>query len=109
MTSSGFLLFHRGVVVSVLDCDNTVSEFEPQSRYYVLFWINTLGKGINPFILPAMGLIVLLLLFCKDGFGIKQSKKIDMQLKTNKENESILKERQKRRSRQKVEKAINNS
>ena len=26
-----------------------------QSRYYVHFWANTLGKGMNPIILPAMG------------------------------------------------------
>ena len=32
---------------------------------------NTLGKDMNPLILPAMGLIVPLLFFYKDGFGIK--------------------------------------
>ena len=32
-----------------------VSEFELQSRDYVHFRANTLGKGLNPFILPAMG------------------------------------------------------
>ena len=31
------------------------SEFELPSRYYVLFRANTLGKGMNPIILPAMG------------------------------------------------------
>ena len=30
-------------------------EFELQSRYYVHFRINTLGKGMNPLILQAMG------------------------------------------------------
>ena len=29
-------------------------EFELQSRYYVHFRANTLGKGMNPLILPAM-------------------------------------------------------
>ena len=30
-------------------------EFELQSRYYVHFRANTLVKGMNPLILPAMG------------------------------------------------------
>ena len=30
-------------------------EFELQSRYYVHFRINTLGKGMNPLVLPAIG------------------------------------------------------
>ena len=32
-----------------------VSEFVFQSRYYVHFRANTLGKGMNPLILPDMG------------------------------------------------------
>ena len=32
-----------------------VNEFELQSRYYVHFRKNTLGKGMNPLILSAMG------------------------------------------------------
>ena len=32
-----------------------VSEFELQSRYYIHFQTNTLGKGMNPLILPSMG------------------------------------------------------
>ena len=32
-----------------------VREFVLQSRYYVHFRANTLGKGMNPLILPAMG------------------------------------------------------
>ena len=32
-----------------------VSEFELQSRYYVHFQTNTLEKGMNLLILPAMG------------------------------------------------------
>ena len=46
----------RGVVTNVLPYDIVVREFEIQSRYYVHFWTNTLGKGMNPIILPpAMG------------------------------------------------------
>ena len=37
-----------GVMAKVLDCSLEVSEFELQSRYYVHFRINTLGKGIEP-------------------------------------------------------------
>ena len=32
-----------------------VREFVLQSRYYIPFRANTLGKGMNPLILPAMG------------------------------------------------------
>ena len=39
------------VVANVPNCDITVSEFELQSRYYVHFRVNTLGKGINNLIL----------------------------------------------------------
>ena len=42
-------------MLKVLDCGIVVSEFELQSRYYVHFQTNTLGKGMNPLILPAMG------------------------------------------------------
>ena len=45
---------------------------------------------MNPFILPAMGLIVRLLFFYKDGFGIKLPTKVDMPL--NKENLTLNKE-----------------
>ena len=45
----------RGVMVKVMDCGIVVSEFVLQSCYYVHFWANTLGKGMNPLILPAMG------------------------------------------------------
>ena len=39
----------RGVVVNVLDCDIFVNGFELHFR------TNTFRKGMNPFILPAMG------------------------------------------------------
>ena len=45
----------RGVMVKALDCGIVVSEFVLQSRYYVHIRANTLGKGMNPLILPAMG------------------------------------------------------
>ena len=37
-------------MVKAMDYEIVVSEFELQSRNYVLF-----GKGMNPLILPAMG------------------------------------------------------
>ena len=42
------------VVANVLDFDIVVNEFELQSRYYVHFRTNTLGKDINP-LNPAPG------------------------------------------------------
>ena len=45
----------RRVMVKAMDCGIVVSEFVLQSRYYVPFWAITLGKGMNPLILPAMG------------------------------------------------------
>ena len=46
----------RGVMVKAMNCGIVVREFVLQSRYYVQFRANTLGKGMNPLILPpAMG------------------------------------------------------
>ena len=45
----------RGVMVKAMDCGIVVREFVLQSRYYIHFRANTLGKGMNPLILPAMG------------------------------------------------------
>ena len=53
----------RGVMVKAMDCGIVVREFALQSRYYVHFRANTLGKGTNPLILPAMGQIVPQLFF----------------------------------------------
>ena len=47
---SGSVLVVKAVVGEIL-----VSEFELQSRYYVHFLTNTLWKGMNTLILPAMG------------------------------------------------------
>ena len=43
------------VMAKTLDFGIVVREFELQSRYYVHFRTNTVGKGMNPLILPAMG------------------------------------------------------
>ena len=46
----------RGVMVKAMSCGIVVREFALQSRYYVHFRANTLGKGMNLLILPpAMG------------------------------------------------------
>ena len=45
----------RGVMVKAMDCGIVVSEFEFQSLYHVHIRTNTLGKGMNSLILPAMG------------------------------------------------------
>ena len=47
--------FSRGVMVKAMDCGIVVSEFVLQSYYYVHFRANTVGKKMNPLILPAMG------------------------------------------------------
>ena len=44
-----------GVMAKAMACGIVVSEFILQSRNYVHFRANTLGKGMNPLILPAMG------------------------------------------------------
>ena len=44
----------RGVMVKAMDCGIVVSEFVLQSRYYIHFRANTLGKGMDLLILPAM-------------------------------------------------------
>ena len=41
-------------MVKAMDCGIVVHEFVLQSRYYVHFQTNILGKGMNPLILPAM-------------------------------------------------------
>ena len=45
----------RCIMVKAMDSGIVVCEFELKSRYYVHFRTNTLGKGMNPLILPAMG------------------------------------------------------
>ena len=43
----------RGVMVKAMDCRIVEREFVLQSRYYVHFRANTLGKGMDPLFLPA--------------------------------------------------------
>ena len=43
------------VMAKVLDCGLTISEFELQLYYYTHLQTNTLVKGMNSFILQAMG------------------------------------------------------
>ena len=69
-------VYHCGVTVKATDCRIVVSKFEQQSHYYIHFQTNTLGKGMNPLIPPAMVWTPLsplapLLFFKKDGFDIK--------------------------------------
>ena len=45
----------RGVMVKAMDCGIVARKFVLQSRYYVQFRTNTLEKGTNPLIPPAMG------------------------------------------------------
>ena len=46
----------RGVMVKAMDCGIVVREFVLQPHYYVHFtFTNTLRKGTNLLILPAMG------------------------------------------------------
>ena len=59
------------LMVKAMDYEIVVREFELQSRYYVHFRTNTLGKGMYPILLPAMGQIVPHLFFSENGFGIK--------------------------------------
>ena len=42
-------------MVKAMDYEIVESKFELQSRYYVHFRANALGKGMNPLIFPAMG------------------------------------------------------
>ena len=42
-------------MVKAMDCGITEKEFELYLHYYIPFWTNTLGKGMNPIFLPPMG------------------------------------------------------
>ena len=44
----------RGIMVETMDCGIVVNKFEIQSGCSVLFRTNTLGKCMNPLILPAI-------------------------------------------------------
>ena len=47
--------FPHGVMIKAMDGRIVVNKFELQLCYSVHFQTNTLGKGMNFFILPAMG------------------------------------------------------
>ena len=55
LSAKVFVGYPRGVMVKAMDFGIVVCEFKFQSRYYVDFQANTLGKGMNPLFLPAMG------------------------------------------------------
>ena len=66
----------RGVIVKAIDCGIVDCEFVFQSRHYVHSRANTLGKVLNPLILPSIGgkrgfIPVQLLFFYENIFGIK--------------------------------------
>ena len=42
-------------MVKAMDCEIILHKFKLQLRYNVHFQTNTLEKGMNPLILPAMG------------------------------------------------------
>ena len=76
----------RGLMVKELDSGFVKSEFEHQSRYYIYFQTNALGKGLNPLILPAMGQIASLLFFKKNGVSIKYPMTVDIPLQNKERN-----------------------
>ena len=53
-TNNSYRISPHGVMAYVRDYSFEVSEFEHQSSYYVHFRTNTLGKGMNSLIPPAM-------------------------------------------------------
>ena len=56
-------------MANVLDCRLKVKLVPLQSRYYVPFWINIIGKGMN--LLFSSGFVTSLLFFYKNNFAIK--------------------------------------
>ena len=76
-------------VANALDWRILVSEFEPHLHCYVYFLINTNSKGMNALIPPALGFIVSVLFFFRDGFDVKQPQKVDILV--NKETKQYLK------------------
>ena len=54
--SAPFYYYLHQNYIKAMDCGIVVCEFVLQSRYYVHFRANTLGKGINPSYPPSYGL-----------------------------------------------------
>ena len=59
------------MMVKVMDYGILVSNFELQSRHYVPFRTNSLGKGYDPSYPPSYGMHSITTVFLEDGFGIK--------------------------------------
>ena len=55
LLSKGFAGCPRGVMAKAMDYGIVVSKFVLQLHFYVHFRANTVGKGMNPLILAAMG------------------------------------------------------
>ena len=53
--NGGVIMQINGVMVKAMDCGIVVREFVLHSHYYVHFRANTVGKGMNPLIFPAIG------------------------------------------------------
>ena len=58
-------------MAKVLNYGLELSKFELQSHYYVHFWTDTLRKGMNSVITPAVDYIVPPLFFYMDSFSIQ--------------------------------------
>ena len=56
-------------------CDIIVSDFKLYSQSYIYFQTNSLRKVMNLLILPSYELNSATCVFCKDGFGIKETHK----------------------------------
>ena len=56
-----FLVFISGyvTVANVVDCNIAVRQFEIQSRYYIHFWPNPLGKDMISLICPSYRLNII--------------------------------------------------
>ena len=81
---------HR-VMANVLNSYIVVREFEIQSRYYVHFWANALGKGMNPHILTRYGLNNSTAVLLQGCFDIELFTKVDIpSKKLNQINQKLI-------------------
>ena len=55
LTHLSQIILGDGIMAKAMDCGIVVREFVLQSRYYVHFQTNTLGKGMHPLNLQPMG------------------------------------------------------
>ena len=63
--------FFYDVVVKMLNCVIVVSELRFQALFNIHLGINIFEKGMKPLIFPKMGIIEPLVVFYKDGSGIR--------------------------------------